>query len=259
MKSKLLTVKPVARVLAAYRAARDERIAIYAAQSSFFLCISAIPLAALVISLTKLISPEAASRAIVVVREALPAASREFFDMIAEETAARSDFPIISFAAAGLLWASSRGVSALSEGLCAIFGKQRASSAAAKAAFALLRTVAFIVVITSVLALTVFSSVPVSYQSSLTLHFALGLMFVLVYRHCGAPSLKGSVPGAAFAAVGWFFFTRAFSFYFEEFPRFSYLYGSLAAVVFFMLWIYFCVLILMFGAEISKAGSSPAP
>ena len=255
MKSKLLTLRPVARAVGAIERAREDRIAIYAAQSSFFLCISSVPLAALVISLTRLISPDAASRAISVVRDALPAAAREFFDMIADETAARSDFPIVSFAAAGLLWASSRGVSALSEGLCAIYGKAKSSSLAAKAASAIVRTVAFVVVITSVLAVTVFSGASVSHQSSFTLHFALGLMFVLIYSHCGGKSVKGSVPGAAFASVGWFLFTRAFSFYFEEFPRFSYLYGSLAAVAFFMLWVYFCVLILMFGAEINKSAA----
>ena len=259
MKSKLMTLRPVAAAIRTFGAARRDRISIYAAQSSFFLCISSIPLAALVVALTRLIFPDAASSVISVIREAAPAASREFFDMIAEETAERSDFPIISFAAAGLLWASSRGISALSEGLSAIYEKRRAESFAARAALSLLRTVAFVVVLTSVLAVTVFSGEnTVLRHKNMTLHFALTLLFALVYWRSGGGSFARSLPGAVFASVGWFVFTRAFSFYFEEFPRFSYLYGSLAAVVFYMLWVYFCVLILMFGAEINKAGRVPA-
>jgi membrane protein len=64
--------------------------------------------------------------------------------------------------------------------------------------------------------------------------------------------LASQIPGAAIAAAGWILFSFFYSLYFENFPRLSFLYGGLAAIVFFMLWIYFCMLILLSGAEINK-------
>lgn len=252
MKSKILSFQPVRTVIRAIDSAARDGITIFAAQSSFFICISAIPLAVLVISLSRLLSPDTVTRALGVVREALPASARDFFDTVAEETAAKSDVSLVSFAALGLLWTASRGVSALTEGISAIYGSNKKVSFAAKAARSILFTLSSVVVITSVLAALVFGGGAPSHYRGAIVFFALIILFALVYSRAGGNGLKESFPGAVFSAVGWTVFSFAYSFYFDSFPRLSYLYGSLAAVVFFMLWVYFCVLILMFGAEINK-------
>ncbi|MBQ8199661.1 MAG: YihY/virulence factor BrkB family protein [Clostridia bacterium] len=41
-------------------------------------------------------------------------------------------------------------------------------------------------------------------------------------------------------------------FYRAYFPNASYIYGGLAAVCLIMLWIYFCTIILLLGAEVNK-------
>ncbi len=38
----------------------------------------------------------------------------------------------------------------------------------------------------------------------------------------------------------------------KYYPSASYIYGSLAAVMLMMLWVYFCMMILLAGAEINK-------
>ncbi|MBS5724524.1 MAG: YihY/virulence factor BrkB family protein, partial [Clostridiales bacterium] len=58
--------------------------------------------------------------------------------------------------------------------------------------------------------------------------------------------------GAIFAALGWVLFSYFYSLYIQYFPSASYLYGSLAAIVFLMLWLYICMMILIYGAEINK-------
>ena len=45
-----------------------------------------------------------------------------------------------------------------------------------------------------------------------------------------------------------------YSLYIVYFPNASYIYGSLAAVILFMLWVYFCMIIFLVGAEINKIG-----
>ena len=46
-------------------------------------------------------------------------------------------------------------------------------------------------------------------------------------------------------------FSALFSIYFDHFSHFSYMYGSLTAVVMLMLWLYICICILLIGAEIN--------
>lgn len=57
--------------------------------------------------------------------------------------------------------------------------------------------------------------------------------------------------GAAFAAVGWFVYSRFFEFYIEHFADYSYIYGSLASVIIVMLWLYSCMEILLIGAGVN--------
>ena len=57
--------------------------------------------------------------------------------------------------------------------------------------------------------------------------------------------------GAFFSAVGWFLYSRFFEFYIENFANYSYIYGSLTALIIVMLWLYSCMEILLVGAGIN--------
>ena len=75
-----------------------------------------------------------------------------------------------------------------------------------------------------------------------------GLYTYLPHRHLLA---RRQLPGALFSTSGWWVFSYGFSMYFNFFSRFSYMYGSLTAIILLMLWIYFCICILFLGAEIN--------
>ena len=64
-------------------------------------------------------------------------------------------------------------------------------------------------------------------------------------------SLKSQLPGALFSTLGWIVFSGLFSLYFNNFSNYSYMYGSLTAVVVLMLWLYICICILLIGAELN--------
>lgn len=68
------------------------------------------------------------------------------------------------------------------------------------------------------------------------------------------PSDTDQIPGAFIAASGWMLYSYFYSLYIVYFPNASYIYGSLAAVILFMLWVYFCMIIFLVGAEINKIG-----
>ncbi len=81
----------------------------------------------------------------------------------------------------------------------------------------------------------------------LTIIFA-GLYAVIPDRK---QSLWLQLPGAIFSTLCWIGFSYAFSLYFNHFSSYSYMYGSLTAIILLMLWLYFCICILFLGAEIN--------
>ena len=79
--------------------------------------------------------------------------------------------------------------------------------------------------------------------------FFMGLYTFLPFEKL---ELRKQLPGALFSTAGWIVCSYGFSIYFNHFKRFSYMYGSLAAIVILMLWLYFCICILFLGAEVNQ-------
>ena len=82
----------------------------------------------------------------------------------------------------------------------------------------------------------------------------LFLVFLILYKMLPnrKATLKSQVPGAVLIAAGWSLFSYFFSLYFELFPGFSNMYGSLTALIMVMLWLYICMNLLLYGAEINS-------
>jgi membrane protein len=80
----------------------------------------------------------------------------------------------------------------------------------------------------------------------------LTTLFLMLYLW--APNRRSSVrrelPGAMLAALGWIVFSLLYSLYLNLVN--TYIFGSLSAAVFIMLWLYFCIYILFVGAEINQ-------
>lgn len=78
--------------------------------------------------------------------------------------------------------------------------------------------------------------------------------FSIVYRH--APSRTRArwrwvIPGGIFAAAFWLAGSFGFSFYVENFAHYDATYGSLGAVIGFMMWIWFSAMVVLIGAELN--------
>ena len=63
--------------------------------------------------------------------------------------------------------------------------------------------------------------------------------------------LRYQLPGAIFTAFGWALASFIFSIYMDIFRGFSSMYGSLTTIVLIMLWLYFCMYVLLLGGEIN--------
>lgn len=79
------------------------------------------------------------------------------------------------------------------------------------------------------------------------------IVFTIVYTY--VPNKKvimaHQIPGAVFSALGWNLSSFAFSFYMEHFVSVS-IYGSFSTVIFLMIWLYFCIYILLIGANLNR-------
>lgn len=76
----------------------------------------------------------------------------------------------------------------------------------------------------------------------------LSLIFKLVPAE-NQPFIE-QVPGAAFTVVAWIVFSKIFSL-FSSVPQYSAFYGSLAVLIIFMFWLYWCVYLILVGGYIN--------
>ena len=75
------------------------------------------------------------------------------------------------------------------------------------------------------------------------------LMYIFVPNR--KVKFRTQIPGAAFAAIGWYVLSWAFSIYLDVFKNFSVIYGSLTSIMLLMIWVYWSMYVLLLGAEIN--------
>ena len=101
--------------------------------------------------------------------------------------------------------------------------------------------------------LAYFSGIIILFRTGLSIALFL-LFFVLIYTILPNKKLSflKQIPGAAFTALGWLIFSYVYSLYVDHIANFSYIYGSLTALILLMLWLYICMNIVLLGAELNK-------
>ncbi len=281
MKSKVVTVSPfVKKIRRVFDTFHDDRVSVYAAQTAFYICISAIPFVVLLILFLRLVSPELVPEMSLVLKETLPAQASEVLDFVFAQAYKGADIPIVSTAAFAALWSASRGMRAVMRGVSEVYRVEMKGTFIYSVLRSVIYTAVFVGILTVTILFFIFGSIsPVSehfYKIGRLLRFKavfftlfLGLYFSLIFYAVAKGTLffglrkkvssecpkkyKDQLPGALFAAGGWVLFSFFYSLYIRYFPRSSYIYGSLGAVVFLMLWLYFCIFIILTGAEINKA------
>ena len=243
-----------------------DHIRVYAAQASFFMTISVLPCIMLAISILGYILPSYISK-IETVWNYIPAGFYSMIENVLGEIERGASIPVLSITALAMFWAASGGIRGLSEGIrWAYGGKEIKNPLVHSWLFSFIYTLIFIILLAAILVILVFGNILAGYipESMATANTLLGLrgiiflviltfIFMLAYRSFSRSRLKFTKHflGAAFSAVGWLVYSWAFSLYIEHFANYSYIYGSLTAIVLFMLWLYMCMMILLIGAEIN--------
>ena len=246
---------------------KEDNIGAYAAQSAFFILLSSIPCLMVFSSLLKY-TPVTESVIMSIVNRTMPEYIAPFCISIINEVYNKS-VGIISVAAVAALWSAAKGVQYLANGLNAVNHLEESRNWLILRFWAIVYTIIFILAIIGMLILLVFGNslrklivqyVPVMIHvtdtilqlRSLIMLAGLILFFMALFKML--PNRKAAfilqLPGALLCALAWYGVSFGLSAYVQYFNGFS-MYGSLTTIVLIMLWLYFCMYILMACAEIN--------
>lgn len=227
----------------------DDELSVYAAQASFFTILAIFPFFMLLFAWIDLIPLVHESDLLNFLVNIMPDNLDPLIISILDNINSTSSGAILSVSAALSLWSASKGMLSIERGLNRVYHvtvernyfTRRLICCGYTVFFALMCTISLIFRFSAFFAL-----------------LFLTMMFykVLPYKKL---NLIRQLPGAICSSIGWAWFSMAFSIYVHFSGQFTVTYGSLTAVVCFMLWLYFCICILFFGAEVNVLLASLHP
>ena len=241
-----------------FAASVRHQVTLRAAEASFFLITSAVPFLSLLLSFTGALLPPDPDA--LVGRLPLSGDAAAALRCLLEELTDTPGAPLLSVSAAATLWSASRGISAVRQGLGAVFGTKPDGGPVERRLKPVFATLAAAVILASLL-LTLNGAVtgraPRIPEPAAGI---VGFIFltsaaVLLYRSAGGRC--GIWRGALFTAGGWTLFSLLPA---SGIPGSdgSVVYGAFAAVTMLMLRLYFRMLLLLFGAELCVLGTESA-
>ena len=235
-----------------------DHVGAYAAQAAYFFMLSMIPIILLLITLVQY-TPVTKADVMTAVLQVFPKSVDSLITSIVNQVYNQSG-GIISLTIIVALWSAGKGVLALTTGLNCVYDCKETRNYIILRIRATFYTVAFIIVIIFLLVLSVFGN---TLNLFVTEHYPVMerlvdqimrirgiitpvLLFVftmMIYKFLPNHIVQ--------LRIGWMIVSWIFSVYLDIFKGFSSMYGSLTTIVLIMLWLYFCMYILLLGGEVN--------
>ncbi len=244
------------------------RVPLYAANASFFILLALFPALLLLLSLLHY-TPLEVEQMAELLSGILPAAFLESAEELILTTYDRSASAVLGLSAITALWSASRGMYGMLTGLNAIYGSAEHRGYLRTRLISTGYTLAFLLVLLLTLTLHVFAGNLLTFLGRTShpfLRFFLGVIdlrfFLLLFLQSAVfclmfmflpsrnNSFRESLPGALLASCGWLIFSNLFSFYVEHFAGVR-LYGPVSSLALGLLWLYFCMSIVFYGAVLN--------
>lgn len=247
---------------------RKDHVSAYAAQVAYFLIMSFI---LFVLFLTAIVqyTPLTYREVRQAIMSVVPENLQGFVLNIVAEVFSKSA-AVLPLSALVALWSSGKGMQALINGLNTIYHVKETRNWLVNRIYSMFYMFLFVLALIASLLLLVMGNrihvlisgyVPflgnvigrILGAKTFLVFVMLFFVFLVLYRYLPnrRASLKSQVPGAFLTAVAWSVFSYLFSLYFTFFPDFSIMYGSLSTLILVMVWLYFCMNLLLYGAEIN--------
>jgi len=247
---------------------KKQNISAYAASIAFFFFLSIVPML-MVICMVIPYTPLTEENLVQAVTDITPDRVDPVVEGLIADVYDKSA-GILSIAVIATLWSAAKGVMALMQGLNAVNGVDEKRNYFVIRVVACLYTVVMLIVVILSLFINVFGNQLVNLALhripqlqrlvAFLMHFrflvvwaVLTLLFATVYAFMPDDKLRfrEQIPGATFAAVVWSVFSWGFSMYVDYSNSYG-IYGSLAIIIIILLWMYFCMYIIMIGAYLNR-------
>ncbi len=247
---------------------KKQNISAYAASIAFFFFLSLVPMLIMICTIIPY-TPLTEENLVTAVTDLTP----DRIDPLAESLIADvydKSAGILSIALLATIWSAAKGVMALMTGLNAVNGVEEKRNYFLVRAVASLYTVVMLVVVILSLFIMVFGDQLVTLalhrvpQLEAIVSFAMNFRFILVWAvltllfaavYTYVPDVKmkfkEQIPGAIFASIVWSVFSWGFSIYVTYGNSYG-IYGSLSIIIIVLLWMYFCMYIIMIGAYMNR-------
>lgn len=251
------------------KAMNEDHVGAYAAQSAYFIMLSFIPFIILLLTLiqyTTLTRADIYGAAQVIFPDSMNGFVIDIINEVYSKTAVT-----VSLSAITAAWSAGKGFLALMRGMNSVYDVEEQRNYIILRFRSAIYTVVFVISIILSLVVLVFGN---SIHQAAVVHMPflavitgmilqmkdivaiafLTLVFMLLYKF--VPNRKARLlsqaPGAIFSSVCWYLFSIGFSLYVIYTPGLSNMYGSLTTIILAMLWLYFCMYIILLGAEINS-------
>ncbi|MCD7836252.1 MAG: YihY/virulence factor BrkB family protein [Lachnospiraceae bacterium] len=247
---------------------KRQNISAFAASTAFFIFVSLVPMLVMICTIIPF-TPLTEEILVNAVTEATP----DIIDALAESLISEvynKSAGILSISAIATLWTAGKGILALIQGFNSINGVDEKRNYVVLRVISALYTLIMLAIVVIILLVMVFgnqlahiaiarfpqirrlTSMIMDLRTLFTAAI-LTFFFSIIYTYIPNKKLrfKEQVPGAFFAATGWCAFSWGFSLYVTYSNSYS-IYGSLSIIVIVMLWLYFCMYIMMVGAYINR-------
>lgn len=248
---------------------KKAHISAFAAYAVYFTMLSIFPLLMLLLSVIHYL-PISTETLLDTMNTILPSHFEPFVESVIWELDSKTSTTILSISAVSTLWAAAKGVHGLYRGINNVYNVKRERNYFFRMFLCLFYTFFFIIVIILMLLLVVFGNqlqhfvldlIPALKPSSKILAFLRSLLsiilmmcfFIALYKFFPLKKLHmvSQIPGALFSTVCWMTLSFGFSFFVDHFGNYSYMYGSLTALILLMLWLYLGMNIILYGGAIN--------
>ena len=248
----------------------DDQVMTNAATITLFTVMSLFPMLMILLWLMSrmMLSPEVLLK---ITRSVLPQEMMELVESIVTDLYEKSlSVSALSITVIMALWSSSTGISFLVTGLNRVYKREEQRNWFVHRALCLLYTGIFLLIILLVMVFLVYGSKFRVFLISmwpalenwtilitiLQNGIAIGgmiLFFLAVYNIFPQKRIpyRKQMPGAITATIGWYSFSAIYAVYIRNSKNLAFMYGSLALIIVFLVWMYVCMNIVLIGGEIN--------
>jgi membrane protein len=247
---------------------KKQNISAYAASTAFFIFVSLVPMLMVLCTIlpyTPLTEEILATAITDVTPDAVDGLVESLISEVYDKSAG-----ILSIAVIATLWTAGKGILALIQGLNSVNDVDEKRNYVLLRIISSIYTLIMLAIVLILLLVMVFGNqlarllihrIPqLRAIASFVLNFrmlftiiVLTLVFTFIYTYIPNKKMKfkEQLPGALFAATVWSIFSWGFSMYITYSNSYS-VYGSLSIIVIIMLWLYFCMYIMLIGAYLNR-------